>query len=214
MPHECRELKVMKQGAESVIYMGNYLGKKVVVKWRLPKRYRHPMLDSRLRGLRTKKEVTMLREVRALGIDTPIVYDIDLEKGVIVMEYIDGIRMKDLINDPKISSEDKVNLCYRVGSAVGIMHANGYIHGDLTTSNIIFIGKNPYFIDFSLGFKSDKIEDMGVDLRAFEEAYLSTHPTFNSGWKAILDGYRSRNPIGMKAIAKLDEIKRRGRYVE
>ena len=155
----------------------------------------------------------MIVGVRGLGINAPILYDVNLKDAYIIMEYIDGVRMKDMLNDREVSIDEKRTLCFNVGQYIGMMHANGYIHGDLTTSNIIIRNNKPYFIDFSLGTKSNSIEDMGVDLRAFEEAFGSTHPDFEEGWELIIDGYLHIHKEGLDVLDKVGEIKRRGRYV-
>jgi len=50
------------------------------------------------------------------------------------MQKIDGVLVGDL---PNIKL---VNICKKIGRLVGIMHKNGIVHGDLTTSNFIESG--------------------------------------------------------------------------
>ena len=59
-----------------------------------------------------------------------------------------------------------------IGEAIGRLHANGVMHGDLTTSNVM-LHKNVdniqldlnclYIIDFGLSYISENLEDKAVD---------------------------------------------------
>jgi len=52
----------------------------------------------------------------------------------------------------------------------------GVIHGDLTTSNMIYKDDQIYLIDFGLSYVKTSIEDRAVDLYVLERAFISTHP--------------------------------------
>jgi hypothetical protein len=41
-------MRIIKQGAEARVFESTFMGKKVVVKERFSKKYRHPVLDSKL----------------------------------------------------------------------------------------------------------------------------------------------------------------------
>ncbi len=56
------------------------------------------------------------------------------------------------------------------------MHGVGIIHGDLTTSNMIYKDGDIYLIDFGLGALTATVEDKAVDLYLFEKAFVATHP--------------------------------------
>ncbi len=58
---------------------------------------------------------------------------------------------------------------------VGIMHKNGIMHGDLTTSNFILSKNKVYVIDFGLSQKTIKSEDHAVDLSLIKEILNSAH---------------------------------------
>ncbi len=62
-----------------------------------------------------------------------------------------------------------------------MLHNDGIIHGDLTTSNIMITDqKIVYIIDFGLSYVRNNIEDFSVDLYVLEKAFLSTHPDLES----------------------------------
>ena len=71
-----------------------------------------------------------------------------------------------------------VELIRNMGETIALLHFNDMIHGDLTTSNMLYdITKNKlYLIDFGLSVNSDKVEDKAVDLYVLERAFVSTHP--------------------------------------
>ncbi len=142
-------MEVVRRGAEAEIRRGEYMGRKVMVKSRVPMPYRHEQLDSSLRTSRTKNEARLIQEARRLGIPTPIIYDIDTSSAEIVMEEIEGERVKDaLLFAPK---ERAIEVCREIGRLAALMHEGGMVHGDLTTSNMILKGDRIFFIDFSLG---------------------------------------------------------------
>lgn len=59
--------EVFKQGAEAKLYTGEFLGKKVIIKQRFAKKYRHPDLDALLTKERTKTEAKYLVKCRKIG---------------------------------------------------------------------------------------------------------------------------------------------------
>lgn len=132
--------KLIKRGAEAEIYLSKWFDRDVIVKKRTAKRYRNKELDRALRAKRIKTEAKLISEARTLGISTPIIYDIDSMACRLTMEYVDGIRVKEIL--PKLCEKERKKLCNRIGRDVGILHSNDIIHGDLTTSNIIVTSNN------------------------------------------------------------------------
>ena len=62
-----------------------------------------------------------------------------------------------------------------MGELVGQVHAAGFVHGDLTTSNFIFDAETSKFsiIDFGLSATSNKEEARAVDLHVLEKVNLT-----------------------------------------
>ena len=200
-------------GAEASLYRvkgAETFGEETIVeKVRLPKRYRSKELDERMSVERIRMESKLMSEARSFGVAVPVIFDIDVAGRRIVMEFIEGKMAKDLINS---DYRTKNALCRKIGFNIGILHKNGVIHGDLTTSNMILSEGRLYFIDFSLGFKSDEVEHKGVDLHLLNEAFKSSHPTEDGLFKTALRGYREAYPDAEKVIKKMSEIEKRGRY--
>jgi len=206
-------MEIIKRGAEALIYVDYFEGRKVIVKERIKKTYRIPELDFQLRRDRTRREAKLLTEARKAGVPTPQVFYVDEVNSKIYMEYIDGYKLKDIVDF--ISENEIIDIFQAVGENIGRLHSSFIIHGDLTTSNMILKEGKVYFIDFGLGFFSKRIEDMGVDLNLLREAVKSTHFHFlNLIWENIVIGYKKSFKEWEKVLKKVDEIERRGRYVE
>jgi len=69
-----------------------------------------------------------------------------------------------------------------------------------------------YFIDFGLGIKSEEIEDRGVDLHLLMEAFKAAHRNKNL-FKWVMEAYEENFEGGEEVRKKIEEIKRRGRYM-
>jgi TP53 regulating kinase-like protein len=202
-------MKLIKKGAEADIYLTKWDDLPAILKIRKTKKYRNPILDSKIRKHRTIKEAQTISEVKSFGIPTPLVYYVDLKKSSIIMQEIPGKPIHDL-PDTMI-----IELSKEIGRLVGIMHKNGIMHGDLTTSNFILYKNKVYVIDFGLSQKTIKSEDNAVDLRLIKEILNSAHAKImTSAWKNFLSGYKS--VVGPTKYAKIihlvSEIESRGRY--
>ncbi len=202
---------IIYRGAEAVIVLSEYLGKKVVQKKRVTKSYRIKEIDSHLISYRTKEEAKLISEARKSGVSVPILYDVDLQKGILTMQYLNGKRIKDIINH--LDESKRKNLCIQIGESIAKLHNCDIIHGDITTSNMILLDDHIHFIDFGLGSKCDEIEARGVDLHVLMEAFESTHSKYPQCFEYVLEGYKKEyNPNANAVINKIDDIVRRGRY--
>lgn len=206
-------MQVIKQGAEAILYLEEREGKKVLVKERIKKDYRIEQIDLKLRKERTKEEVKLLTEARKVGVITPKIFEVDYKNFKIVMEFVEGKRLKEFFNEASEGEIKKV--CLEVGKLIGKLHSNGIIHGDLTTSNMILKNNEIYFIDFGLGFFSKRIEDQGIDLNLLYEALKATHfKILNVCWQSIIKGYEEVYEDAKKVLEKVEEIEARARYAE
>ncbi len=204
-------MKLMKKGAEADIYQMMWQNSKAILKIRKPKNYRNSTLDSKICKQRTIKESQMLSQVKSFGIPTPLVYFVNLKNNSIIMQEIPGKPVHDL-------SESKIiELSKQIGKLVGMLHQNGVMHGDLTTSNFILFQNTVYVIDFGLSQNTIKSEDHAVDLRLIKEILNSAHAKImQSAWKNFLLGYKSI--VGSASFTKITklvlDIESRGRYAQ
>lgn len=206
---------IIKKGAEANLYLEMWFNRKVIVKRRLPKKYRLPKLDMEIRSKRTIHEPQFIHGAKEAGVPTPTILLIDLENSTIIMEFIEGKQVKEILDE--IPLKDKIYLCNHIGKLIGRLHLNGIIHGDLTTSNMILNQYNTVvFLDFGLSERSKEIEARGVDLHLMKRALHSTHVEHAKlCFDAVIEGYAEA--IGeagsKKVLNKIREIERRGRYI-
>lgn len=146
----------------------------------------------------------MTRAMR-FGIRVPCLYALDMDQGVLLMEWIEeATTLRDFLakleQDLDIQKElDEINplmrgLAYALAGILVKLHGADLVHGDLTTSNILVQNKqestdsnlngNENFeqcfqlvmIDFGLSGNSTLLEDKAVDLYVLERTFQSTHP--------------------------------------
>jgi len=206
--------KLVAKGAEADLYLTDWNGLKALRKVRKPKKYRHPELDYQLRKTRTNHEADIIHRAKNHGVATPLLYHVDNEQGVIVMEYIDGIKIRDLVD--QLTDEERETLFRRIGYYSGLLHKSGIIHGDLTTSNIIKSGDRIVFIDFGLSEVNYEVEKRGVDLNLMNRMLTSTHYTYQEKLlQAFKQGYKeSMGDEAEEALTRMIEVSKRGRYIE
>ena len=201
-------MKEIKRGAEAILWLDD----EKVVKERIKKSYRLPEIDEKLRKYRTRKESKLLEDAKRVGVITPKIISIDENESKITMDYIEGKRLKEFFNETDDKNRQRV--AELVGKSVGLLHKNGIIHGDLTTSNMILKDDKVYFIDFGLGENSKRIESLATDLSVLKEAFRSTHfKHLNLLWNSFIKGYRQTNDNFNKVLETLNDIEKRGRYV-
>ncbi len=80
--------RLLKKGAEASLFQANWHGKKVIIKVRVPKRYRPKALDNQIRSYRTTHEPQLIHEAKAAGVATPLIYMVNVPQSKIIMEYI------------------------------------------------------------------------------------------------------------------------------
>lgn len=198
---------LIRRGAEAELYKSEYLGKPVLIKDRIAKKYRNKELDEKIRRERTREESLLVHKAKEIGVRTPVIYKIDKIGTSIIMEFVEGRRIKDLLN-----KKNYAKICERIGKAVGRMHLHNLIHGDLTTSNILLHKNNLVFVDFGLGGNSNKQEDKAVDLLVFKKTFMATHFQLKRGWELIIKGYLKENPKGKPVIGHIRNVEARVRY--
>lgn len=210
------ETKLLKKGAEASLFLADWHQKKVIVKVRIPKKYRPKELDDQIRSYRTVHEPQLMHEAKAAGVPTPLIYMVNVPESAIIMEYIEGQQVKQVLNNA--FKAERNDLCVKIGESIARLHRHGLIHGDLTTSNLILTPKGKlFFVDFGLGEKNFEVEAQGVDLHLLKRALQSTHfQHWEECFQNVLCGYTSI--LGEEAVEKvyekIREIERRGRYVE
>ncbi len=191
-------MAIIASGAEAVIA----LEENTIIKTRIQKRYRLKEIDEVIRRERTRTEARLISEARRCGVPTPIIRDVsDFE---IRMEYIEGTPLKNIIT-PFLSEQ--------TGELVGRLHSCGVVHGDLTTSNILFKDGKLFLIDFGLAYLDKTVEARGVDIHVLFQTFESTHENHEELIDAFKKGYSRTFVYGGEVIERVKEIESRGRYM-
>ncbi len=199
-------MQILKRGAEAILFLKDGS----LTKQRIKKGYRHERIDSLLRKTRTNAEAKLLSEARRAGTNTPAI--IEKTEDTIVMEHLEGERVKDILQESGASNLEQI--CEDIGSSIAKIHSYNIIHGDLTTSNMIYSKGKVYLIDFGLGEISQNIEKKAVDLRLLKEVFNSTHHRQKKYFPIIVNAYKKGYKGAEEVLARMAEIEKRGRYVE
>jgi TP53 regulating kinase-like protein len=205
---------IIGRGAEAILIHED--GK--LIKKRIKKSYRIDIIDDKLRKQRTRKEFKLLVKAHKL-IPVPKVLKTNLKEGEasgklgslsIDMEFLQGLKLSEHLDNLPNAEE----ICKEIGENIAKLHDADIIHGDLTTSNMILSEKDNkvYFIDFGLGFESNKIEDKAVDLHLIKQALEAKHfMHYEEFFSAVLEGYKS-SKHHIATLKRLEAVEKRGRY--
>jgi Kae1-associated kinase Bud32 len=196
-----RIIKLIGEGSEAKIYLAKFLNKELILKIRKQKRYRLSTLNEKIIKNRTKLEGTILHKLKQIT-NAPHVYYLNPKKGIIAMEYIKGINLRDYLLSKKYPKKTLIKLAKEISK----IHKNKIALGDLTTANIIKKGSKFYFIDTGLGKINANIEELGTDLLCFKKAFISTHG--EKLWNIFEKNYENKDILN-----KMYEIEKRGRYL-
>ena len=196
--------KIIQQGAEAKIIKSNDF----VIKDRIPKSYRIPELDEKIRKRRTKSEKKLLEKASKI-INSPKPFETK-DTYKIKMPFIDGEKLSEKLDSFSLEKQKKV--CEKIGENIAKLHDSQIIHGDLTTSNMILQNNKLFFIDFGLGFISHKIEDKAVDLHLLKEALEAKHfKNWEILFRKILETYKNSEKSEL-VLNQFKKVEKRGRY--
>ncbi|MBD3163606.1 Kae1-associated serine/threonine protein kinase [Candidatus Woesearchaeota archaeon] len=194
-------MKLISQGAEAKIFRK----KSSLLKDRIRKSYRIKEIDEKLRKSRTRREARILEKLAAIGFSSPKLADTDSAERI-EMQYIEGSKLRDALDDA-----DYITMSKEIGRKVATLHNISIIHGDLTTSNMIF-NREIYFIDFGLSFFSKRHEDKAVDLHLLRQALESKHhKIWDECFAACIGEYKKYAEESEQVLQRLEEVESRGR---
>lgn len=206
-----RERESELRGAEAVVDIdGDRVRKR-----RLPKPYRHPTLDARLRRQRVVGEARLTSEARRLSIPTPVIHDVDTNEAVLTTEYVGERDLRDAVEVAGASEDGDVSSIRAVAGHLATLHGAGMVHGDPTTRNVRVPGptgddRRVYLIDFGLGYHTDSTEDYAMDLHVFEQSLTGTAANPDALRETFETAYAERGDSAV--LDRCREIEGRGRY--
>lgn len=205
--------QMLARGAESVIYKIEQWGQPYVLKWRQSKPYLLREIDIQLRRSRINRESKMLMVSRTLGVRTPAVHSVDLFNYTIMMDFIEGTQLKQLVGELKETR--LVSICHEFGRLIALLHNGNVVHGDPTTSNVIVdTDDRLWLVDFGLAEMNATLEAKGVDLHLIQRALETTHWDLQEIMlEATLEGYvEFLNDSADLVLSRMKDIRERGRY--
>ncbi|AZH24195.1 bifunctional N(6)-L-threonylcarbamoyladenine synthase/serine/threonine protein kinase [Haloplanus aerogenes] len=198
-----------RQGAEAIVTVESVEPRSTeartqsgarVIKRRLPKAYRHPALDERLRRERTVAEARLTSDARRQGVPTPVVRDVDVAEATITF---------DRVGDRDLGAALTPDRARMVGAHLARLHRAGIVHGDPTVRNVR-VDDRCYLIDFGLGYHSGHVEDHAMDCHVFGGSVRGTAGDTDAVLSAFEAGYAE---AGDEAVLdRLREVEGRGRY--
>ncbi|AAV47295.1 O-sialoglycoprotein endopeptidase [Haloarcula marismortui ATCC 43049] len=192
------------QGAEATVHFDGDR----VIKVRVPRSYRHPTLDERLRTERTRQEARLTSEARRNGVPTPLVRDVDPQESRIVFQRVGDTDLREGLSEGRVAD---------VGRWLARIHDAGFVHGDPTTRNVRVGGRDEQadrttLIDFGLGYYTQEAEDHAMDLHVLAQSLAGTADDPETLLSAAEDAYRTESDHADAVFASLDDIEGRGRY--
>lgn len=204
---------LLYKGAEADIIRGVWQGLDAVYKVRRPLAYRLPVLDDAIRRQRTIREAEMIHLAKGAGVPSPHLYGVDLSRSTLIMEYVQGERLRDRVGS--LSGDEARRIFQEFGEDAAMLHSAGIVHGDLTTANVVIRDGKLVFIDFGLAFRTERLEDKAVDLRLIKETLTGAHP--GASRLALEELFRGYSKVSgaarFRAVHRqLRNIERRGRY--
>ena len=193
---------IIAQGAEAVLIKKQ----NTLIKNRIKKSYRHPELDKTIRHGRTRRESKIMQKL-ANTINVPKI--IKTEQDKIEMQFINGKLLSQYLES--FSKQEQKDIAKKMAQEISRLHEKDIIHGDLTTSNMIWKDKQIYFIDFGLAFHSARSEDKAVDIHLLKQALDSKHYKISeSFFKNFIKEYSKH--ASKETITRLEKVESRGRY--
>ncbi|KAA9399594.1 bifunctional N(6)-L-threonylcarbamoyladenine synthase/serine/threonine protein kinase [Haloarcula sp. CBA1130] len=192
------------QGAEATV---RFDGARVI-KERVPRSYRHPTLDDRLRTERTRQEARLTSEARRNGVPTPLVRDVDPQEARIVFQRVGDADLREGLSESRVTD---------VGRWLARIHNAGFVHGDPTTRNVRVGSRDGHpdrtvLIDFGLGYYTQEAEDHAMDLHVLAQSLAGTADDPETLLSAAEDAYRTESDHADAVFDSLDDIEGRGRY--
>ncbi len=205
--------RLISRNAESDIYLSQYMNIPVIVKKRVRKEYRDPILDERIRLLRTYREARIIEHARRHGVKTPKLVYTSLKNFSLVLEYIPGDRLMDVLN--MNNREINSGLMWDAGVLIGRLHRAGVVHGDPHPSNFILRNNKLILIDFGLSFWSKSIKEQVYDIDVMYRSLNSIIPReLDTLFNSFKEGYISEYSRGKLVILEHEKVLKMGRYHE
>jgi tRNA A-37 threonylcarbamoyl transferase component Bud32 len=123
------------------------LAKTKAVKWAALSLWTAPVKRFRIDPLlRLGSEYKAIRYIRSLGLRTPAIDAVVLDRKLLVTEFIEGETLAGVIKD-YISGRGDAGLLRKAGAQIAKIHSAGSCFGNIKPKNVIVSGSDLYFTD-------------------------------------------------------------------
>ena len=123
------------------------LAKTKAVKWAALNLWTAPVKRFRIDPLlRLGTEYKAIRHIRNLGLYTPAIEAVVLDRKLLVTQFIEGKTLADVMRDC-IRGRGDVNLLREAGAQIARIHSAGSCFGNIKPKNVIVRGSDLYFTD-------------------------------------------------------------------
>lgn len=209
-----------------------------VIKQRFQKKYRHPLLDTKLNTTHSRNELRAIDKlIQYYNVHrnnpsttkhtynlhqfvVPYVFNVpytNTHQYTICMQYLTQFTtLKQYIDSLNNSTQYNTlyTVCQQLGELLSWIHSIGIIHGDLTTSNIMIESGSTSprltLIDYGLSSISHTVENKSVDLYVLQRTFNASHPHIaEQSFISVLKGYRTHD--NDKVLSRLAVVQQRGR---
>jgi tRNA A-37 threonylcarbamoyl transferase component Bud32/predicted nucleotidyltransferase len=122
------------------------LAKSKTLKWTTVGPWSAPVKRFRMDPLfRLGSEYKAIRYIRSLGLRTPMIEAVVLDRRLLVTRFVEGITLADVIRDCCMGGKDGVSLINEAGAEIAKIHSTGATLGNIKPKNIIVSEKDLYF---------------------------------------------------------------------
>jgi tRNA A-37 threonylcarbamoyl transferase component Bud32 len=189
---------VLKDGSDEYKIAVKEVTKSKALKWAMVGLWNEPVKRFRMDPLlRIGSEYKAIRYMRSLGLRTPIIEAVVLDRKLLVTRFLDGITMADVIRDC-LRSKGEASLIRKAGAEIAKVHTAGATLGNIKPKHIIVNENDLYFTNveqfmlnagdpawdvaqfISWGLKNSRDSKIAAKItRNFVEGYMSVGDSGN-----------------------------------
>lgn len=183
---------LLKDGSDEYKIAVKEVGKSKALKWAMVGLWNEPVKRFRMDPLlRVGSEYKAIRYMRSLGLKTPTIEAVVLNKKLLVTQFIDGVTMADVIRDC-MGGKGEASLIRKAGAEIAKVHIAGATLGNIKPKHMIVCENNLYFTNIeqfmlnagdsawdvaqfiSWGLKNSRDSKTAAEItRDFVEGYMS-----------------------------------------
>src|SRR5918999_3282619 len=196
---------VLKDSSDEYKIAVKEVAKSKALKWTMVGLWNEPVKRFRMDPLlRIGSEYKAIRYMRSIGLRTPIIEAVVLDRKLLVTRFVDGITLADVIKDCMVG-KGGASLISKAGAEIAKIHTAGATFGNIKPKNIIVSEKDLlYFTDveqfiFNAGDPAwDVAQFISWGLKSTHNSKMASTIT-----KEFVEGYMSvGDPSSISRLAK------------